>query len=124
MKETGVIILSHGSRLPEAQAALQDITCIVASKATEDFLIESASLQINQPDLPTAIARIVKRGAKRVVVVPLFLYPGLHIQKDVPEIIAAQSNIYKDISITMSEHIGADPRLQEIIMDRVRGAII
>lgn len=75
MKETGVIILSHGSRLPEAQAALQDITCIVASKATEDFLIESASLQINQPDLPTAIARIVKRGAKRVVVVPLFLYP-------------------------------------------------
>ncbi|TYO97745.1 sirohydrochlorin chelatase [Desulfallas thermosapovorans] len=122
--KTGVIILSHGSRLPEAQATLQKITAMVESSANEDFLIEGAALQFNQPDLPTAIARIIDRGAERVVVVPLFLYLGLHMQRDIPEILAAQRNLYPNISISMSEHIGADPRLQEIIMDRVRGAVI
>ncbi|AGL01462.1 sirohydrochlorin chelatase [Desulfoscipio gibsoniae] len=122
--KTGVIILSHGSRLPEAQATLQKITTMIEAGATKDFLIEGAALQFNQPDLPTAIARIVERGAERLVVVPLFLYLGLHMQRDIPEILEEQRKLYPDISISMIEHIGTDPRLLDIILDRVRGAAV
>jgi sirohydrochlorin ferrochelatase len=120
--KTGVILLSHGSRLPEAQATLHKITSMVAASVDEQFLVEGAALQFNQPDLPAAVARIIQRGAEKVVVVPLFLYMGLHMQRDIPEILAAEKNRYPGVEISLAEHIGADPRLLNIIMDRVRRA--
>lgn len=120
--KTGIIILSHGSRLPEAQATLQRITAMVSAGVEERFIVEGAALQFNQPDLPAAIARVVEKGARQVVVVPLFLYLGLHMQRDIPEILAEERNRYPGVQISMAEHIGADPRLLDIIMDRVREA--
>ena len=120
--KTAIIILSHGSRLPEAQATLQKITTLVSSGVDEKFIVEGAALQFNQPDLPAAIARATGQGAQQVVVVPLFLYLGLHMQRDIPEILAEQKNRYPGVKISMAEHIGADPRLLDIIMDRVKEA--
>jgi len=118
--KTAIIILSHGSRLPEAQATLQRITSMVSSGIDEKFIVEGAALQFNQPDLPAAIAGAAEQGARQIVVVPLFLYRGLHMQRDIPEILIEQKNRYPGIKISMAEHIGADPRLLDIIMDRVR----
>ena len=120
--KTAIIILSHGSRLPEAQATLQRIITLVSSGVDEKFIVAGAALQFNQPDLPAAIARAVDKGAQQIVVVPLFLYLGLHMQRDIPEILDEQKNLYPGIKISMAEHIGADPRLLDIIMDRVREA--
>lgn len=125
MNKTGIILLSHGSRLPEAQVTIQKIKNMVAAVVTgEGFFVESAALQFNQPDLPEAIKRVIDRGGKRIIIVPLFLYMGLHMQRDIPEILARERSKYPGVSITMTEHIGADPRLMDLIMDRVRGASI
>lgn len=118
--KTAIIILSHGSRLPEAQATLQRITSLVSSGVNEQFIVEGAALQFNQPDLPAAIAGAAEQGAQQIVVVPLFLYRGLHMQRDIPEILTEQKYRYPEIKISMAEHIGADPRLLDIIIDRVR----
>ena len=120
--KTAIIILSHGSRLPEAQATLQRITAMVSSGVDKKFIVAGAALQFNQPDLPAAIARVVEQGSQQIVVVPLFLYLGLHMQRDIPEILAEQKNRYPGVKISMAEHIGADPRLLDIIMDRVKEA--
>ncbi|WP_027365712.1 sirohydrochlorin chelatase [Desulfotruncus alcoholivorax] len=120
--KTAIILLSHGSRLPEAQATLQRIKSLVSASVAEDFIVEGAALQFNQPDLPASIARVVEQGAKKIIVVPLFLYLGLHMQRDIPEILAREKIRYPGVSINMSEHIGADPLLLEIIMNRVRRA--
>ncbi|KJS10819.1 MAG: cobalamin biosynthesis protein CbiX [Peptococcaceae bacterium BRH_c8a] len=120
--KTAIIILSHGSRLPEAQATLQRITALVSSGVDEKFIVEGAALQFNQPDLPAAIARATDQGAQQVVVVPMFLYLGLHMQRDIPDILAEQKSRYPGVKISMAEHIGADPRLLDIILDRVREA--
>ncbi|SFG44615.1 CbiX protein [Desulfotomaculum arcticum] len=119
--KTAIVLLSHGSRLPEAQATLQKIKTMVSSNITEDFIVEGAALQFNQPDLPASIAKVVKQGATKIIVVPLFLYLGLHMQRDIPEILAKEKIIYPGVSINMSEHIGTDPLLLDIIMNRVRG---
>lgn len=119
--KTAIVLLSHGSRLPEAQATLQKIKTMVSSNITEDFIVEGAALQFNQPDLPASIAKVVEQGATKIIVVPLFLYLGLHMQRDIPEILAKEKIIYPGVSINMSEHIGTDPLLLDIIMNRVRG---
>lgn len=119
--KTAIVLLSHGSRLPEAQATLQKIKTMVSSNITEDFIVEGAALQFNQPDLPASIAKVVEQGATKIIVVPLFLYLGLHMQRDIPEILAKEKMLYPGVSINMSEHIGTDPLLLDIIMNRVRG---
>lgn len=120
--KTAIVLLSHGSRLPEAQATLQKIKTMVAASVAKDFIVEGAALQFNQPDLPASIAKVVEQGAKNIIVVPLFLYLGLHMQRDIPEILTKEKMRYPGVSINMSEHIGADPLLLDIIMNRVRRA--
>lgn len=120
MGKTGIVLLSHGSRLPEAQATAQKFVSMLVDQLGDTYLIEGAALQFNQPDLPTALARIIGRGARKVIIAPVFLYSGLHIKRDIPEIITLEKQKYPGVEITMSRHIGADQRLMDIIIDRIR----
>lgn len=117
--KTGVIILSHGSRSPEAQITLQKIKDLVVSMSNYDA-VEGASLQFNQPDLPAVLAEMAGRGMNRVIVMPLFLYMGMHMKRDIPEILADQRNLYPDMQIDMTANIGVDIKLAEIVLNRIK----
>lgn len=120
MSQKGIILLSHGSRLPEAQATSQQIAAALTKALGDKYIVEGAALQFNQPDLPTAIEKVIQAGAQKIVVAPIFLYPGLHIQRDIPEIIEEHKNKYPGVEISMTRHIGADRRLMEIMLDRIK----
>ncbi len=117
--KTGIILLVHGSRLPEAQATLHILKELVAQESHYD-LVEGASLQFNQPDLPAALATMAARGMERVVVVPLFLSQGVHMKKDIPDLLAKEQARYPQMDIVMTNNIGAHRKLAEIIMERIQ----
>lgn len=83
-------------------------------------IVEAASLQFNQPDLPTAINTLASKGVDRIVVMPLFLYQGVHIQEDIPEILAEEKQKYPGVEFIVTGNIGVDERVGQIIMDRIR----
>lgn len=116
--KTGIVLLSHGSRLPEAQATVLEIRDMVMARGNFD-LVEIAALQFNQPDLSATLNKVIGAGVSRVVVVPLFLYMGLHMQRDIPEILQEQRLLYPDVQISFTDNIGADPLLAEIILNRI-----
>lgn len=116
--KTGVIILSHGSRSPEALITLRKLKDMVIAKGNFDA-VEGASLQFNQPDLPAVLADMAGRGMDRVIVMPLFLYMGMHMKRDIPEILAGQRELYPKMQIVMTANIGADKKLAEIVLDRI-----
>lgn len=117
--KTAIIILSHGSRLPEAKSSLEAYKRMVESTGAYE-IVEAASLQFNQPDLPTAIYNLTARGVDRIVVMPLFLYQGTHIQEDIPEILAEEKQKYPGVEFVVTGNIGVDERVGQIIMDRIR----
>lgn len=116
--KTGVIVLSHGSRSPEALITVRKLKDMVEEMGNFDA-VESASLQFNQPDLPTVLADMAARGMNRVIVMPMFFYMGLHMKRDIPEILAEQRNLYPNMQIVMTANIGADKKLAEIVLDRI-----
>ena len=122
MVTTAIILLSHGSRLPEAQVTLNSYRVMIAGSGLYD-LVEAASLQFNKPDLEEAVAAAVAKGAGRVIVAPIFLYRGVHIQHDIPEIVAAMNERYPGLEFLLAGSIGADQRLAEIIIDRIKEVI-
>jgi len=117
--KTGIVLLSHGSRRPEAMTTLHRLKDYIVEKGSFE-LVEGASLQFNQPDLPAALAAMAGRGAERVIVVPIFIYQGMHMKKDIPEVLAAERVKYPQMEIVLAGNIGADPKLAEIILDRIR----
>lgn len=116
--KTGIVLLSHGSRAPEAQITVRKLLAQVREGSSFDY-VAGASLQFNQPDLPSALELAVSAGVEKIIVVPLFLYMGLHMKKDIPEIIREERQKYPGVQIVMTGNIGADRKLGEIILERI-----
>lgn len=117
--ESGVIILGHGSKAPEALETLKRIAEMVKS-ALHGAEVEIASLQFNKPDLPEAIEATVAKGAKRIVIIPLFLYNGIHMQEDIPAVINEMKEKYPGLEIVMAKNLGADNRIVDVLLDRIK----
>lgn len=119
--KTGTIILGHGSKAPEALATLKKVQQLVKETSQLD-IVEIASLQFDKPDISDAIANVVAQGVKRIVLVPLFLYFGIHLQEDIPAILEAEKAKYSDVEFIMTDNLGADKRIIDIVIERIKEA--
>lgn len=86
-------------------------------------LVEAAFLEQGTPDLAGAIASAVAQGATRVVVVPYFLTLGLHLQRDLPNIVQNLSRINKGVQIDVVPPLDGHPALSRILQERAREAL-
>ncbi|EAX47822.1 cobalamin (vitamin B12) biosynthesis CbiX protein [Thermosinus carboxydivorans Nor1] len=123
MMNIGIVVLGHGSRasVGEANQVVFQVTDMVKARAGHD-LVETAIMNRKSglQDLPGAVRKLIARGARRVIIVPMFFANGMHIQSDIPEEINALKQEFPDVAITMTPHIGADPRIADILMERVQ----
>lgn len=112
-----VILIAHGSRNPAAQADHQLLCDRVAARA--GTTVSPAYLELAEPSIPDAIDGAVGAGATRVRLVPLFLHTGNHVARDIPEIVTAARRRHPDVDIELETHVGADPRLVDLVADRI-----
>lgn len=115
---TGIIIVDHGSRRAESNETLLAATQRFA--AVSDYeIVEPAHMELAQPDLATAFARCVERGAQQVVVFPYFLSPGRHWKQDIPELVAAAAESYPGIGWTVTAPFGVHDGMLQVIAERI-----
>lgn len=118
--KTGYIILGHGSRASEANETLQHITGIVKEKLAEDTVI-GAFMGFSQPSLEQAAEELVNNGCGKVIIMPFFLYKGIHMQEDIPaKVKKLEEKFGSKVSFSITNHLGVDSRLAEIILDRIK----
>lgn len=117
--KSAVIVLGHGSKAADALETLTKYGNMIRNEGGFDIL-EIASLQFNQPDLPTSIRRVIELGAKRIIIAPLFLYNGVHIQEDIPEVVAEEQAVHPDVEILLADSLGLDPRIANIVLERIK----
>ncbi len=113
-----VIVLGHGSRAAEANRALHDIVEMVKERGEFD-LVEPAFMGRCEPDLEASVKKLVGQGAKQIIVMPLFLYRGIHVQEDIPGDIRRLQEKYS-VNMVFARNLGPDRRIADIIMDRIR----
>ncbi|MBZ4688194.1 MAG: hypothetical protein PWQ96_503 [Clostridia bacterium] len=120
MKE-GVILLGHGSRREEANNLVRDI-CSILQERDSDKKYVSAFLEFGAPSLPDAAKDLIEEGAERIVVAPMFLTMGNHMHRDIPGKLLRLKTTHPDVRFAFAKHLGADPRIADIVMDRVTEA--
>ena len=112
-----VILIAHGSRNPAAQADHQLLCDRVAARS--GTTVAAAYLELAEPSIPDAIDAAVADGATRVRLVPLFLHTGNHVARDIPELVDAARLRHPEVELDLETHVGADPRLVDLVADRI-----
>ena len=117
----GLIVFAHGSRLPEANEAVESVAREAAPRAGFK-LWRAAFLELAQPDLTTATRQLAEAGARRVFVTPYFLVMGVHLQQDLPRLLEAAGQAVSGVELISTEPLGGHPALADIVVERARKA--
>jgi sirohydrochlorin ferrochelatase len=118
---TGFIVFAHGSRVEGANQAVRDIAAKMA--ASRGDIVESAFLELSEPDLSAATARLLARGASRIIVIPYFLTLGTHMQRDLPRLAQEASRQNGGVEIEVTSPLDGHPALLEALLDRASEAL-
>ena len=120
---TGIIVFAHGSRIEPANQAVRSAAAELA-RAGDYPIVEAAFLELGRPSLEEAADLLVARGVQRIVVIPYFLTPGTHLERDLPALVDHISNKNKDIQILVTASLDGHPGLVQILADRARTALV
>ncbi len=118
MSELAIILFAHGARDPE-WAAPFDIIKRQLQAARPDTRVELAFQDFMTPTLEQAVAQAAAQGAKRVVVVPLFMAQGGHLKQDLPRLARQIRAQHPHIELELQSAIGDVPEILQAITDWV-----
>ncbi len=119
--KTGLVVFAHGSPVESANEAVREI-CRRVSDAG-GYLVEAAFLERGTPTLEGAVDRLAENGVERVIVVPYFLTLGLHLQRDLPELVNQVSARHPGIRIEATPPLDGHSSLIDILLDRASAAM-
>jgi sirohydrochlorin ferrochelatase len=130
MGSKGLLLVGHGSKMPYNQELVEKTGKIIAERAT-DFLVKCAFMNMNKPSISDALEDFRKEKIDVLVVVPLFLAKGVHIEKDIPGLIGLAEGQKKGtfvmngrtIPLFYADPIGSDPLLADLMVKNATKAL-
>lgn len=122
LKGAGILVLGHGSRFPRADLIMREIVDTLKQRLNSKFIL-SASMQFSHPDISVGIKRLVRKNCKRIIIVPLFLFGGNHVMRDIPRMLEEEKAKYPEVKFIYARNLGADTRITDIIMERIEEAV-
>ena len=149
-EKTGILLLSHGSRLDEGEEVIKAYKEMYTEEFP-DMPVEYGFMEIRKPGIPETIKKLTSENdLEKIIVVPVFVAHGLHTKRDIPHLLGIESDydesqesshhhhhhghghhhhhhhhdheeekVEFDGEIILTDPLGIDKRMYEIIKDRV-----
>ena len=116
-----IIIIGHGSPRKEANTieSLTELLHAAIHPGCNDHCVKGAYLQFSEPNIDNAFENCIREGAKRIIVHPFFLNEGMHVTKDIPEIIDAARQKHPEVEFIYTEPLGMHEKLIEVMKERI-----
>lgn len=123
MKES-ILLLGHGSPRKDANKLEQVGTMLhsMLHRGCGENCVKVAYLQFAKPGIMDTIREVVAQGAKKVILHPFFLSSGMHVTKDIPEMIDQARQRYPGVDFIYTEPLGIHEKLAHIVMERISAA--
>ena len=153
--KTGILLLSHGSRLDDGEEVIKAYKEMYAEEFP-DMPVEYGFMEIRKPGITETIKKLTEENdLEKIIVVPVFVAHGLHTKRDIPGLLGIESDyegddhghhhhhhdhddhddhhhghhhhhhdhddepVEFDGEIVLTDPLGIDRRMYEIIKDRV-----
>ena len=156
-EKTGILLLSHGSRLDDGEEVIKAYKEMYAEEFPE-MPVEYGFMEIRKPGILETIKKLTSENdLEKIIVVPVFVAHGLHTKRDIPGLLGIESDfdaeevsghhghhhhdhddhdhhhghhhhhhhdheeeaVEFDGEIVLTDPLGVDKRMYEIIKDRV-----
>ncbi len=118
-KDEAIIILAHGSRNVQAAEEFLRLANLVQERLPS-YRIEPVFFQFSENNLHQGLKKLTISGYKKVKIVPVFLFEGVHIKEDIPKVISEEKRNFPDLEISLSGTLWPDKRITDIIADRIK----
>lgn len=101
----GIILFGHGSRTAEYVQPFERIRDAMTARQPE-AVVELGFLELTRPSLDESIECLARRGVTQISVVPIFIGPGKHVLKDLPQLAANAMDRFPGLEIALAAPIG------------------
>ncbi|PWA12198.1 sirohydrochlorin chelatase [Pueribacillus theae] len=120
-EDTAVLLIGRGGSDPDANSDLYKITRLLWEKLKIKW-VETVFMGVTSPSVDEGVERCIKLGAKKVVMLPYFLFTGVLIKRmnDMKERYESE---YPENEFILADYFGFHPLLQDIVIDRVEEAL-
>jgi len=117
MTAPALLAISHGTDSATGAAAVATLVDAVAARLS-DVPVHAGFVDVQQPDVPTCLARLREHPAvASTVVVPLLLSAGYHVHVDLREDVDAAVEGGDDVALGGA--LGPDDRLVDLLVRRL-----
>ena len=91
-EKTGILLLSHGSRLDEGEEVIKAYKEMYTEEFP-DIPVEYGFMEIRKPGIPETIKKLTSENdLEKIIVVPVFVAHGLHTKRDIPHLLGIESD--------------------------------
>ncbi len=122
------LLVSHGSRDPRPQIAVTQLAQQLSlhlqqiSLDNSPVFVATAQLELGDRPLHLQISDFAHnckaRGVDRLVILPLFLLPGVHVMDDIPaEVAITEQEIGNLLKLTIAPFLGSAPNLGDLFAE-------
>jgi sirohydrochlorin cobaltochelatase len=116
-----VLLVGRGSTDPDANAEVYKAARLLW-EGRGCAGVETAFVSLAAPDVPSGLERCAKLGARRIVVLPYFLFTGIlpdRVRRQAEEWAAA----HPETEVRTADVIGPEPELLDLVMERYEEAV-
>ncbi len=119
---TGYVVFAHGSSVESANEAVRTVAAQMAERGGLEHAV-AAFLEGGKPDLKSAVRELARGGVERVIVIPYFLTLGLHLQRDLPRLVAEVRRATPGVELEVTAPLDGHPAMAEALLDRARSLV-
>ncbi|MEU2440692.1 sirohydrochlorin chelatase [Streptomyces rubradiris] len=116
-----VLLVGRGSTDPDANAEVFKAARLLW-EGRGYAGVETAFVSLAAPDVPSGLERCAALGAKRIVVLPYFLFTGI-----LPDRVRRQTRdwaaAHPELDVRSADVIGPEPELLDLVMERYEEAV-
>lgn len=121
-RHPALLLIGHGSRSQAGVDEYWEFADALRAEAPGTD-VGCGFIELSEPDLDTAIDRLVAAGAAAIAGVPLVLLGAGHAKNDGPAALARGRLRHPDVSFHYARHLGIHPSVLTVAEDRIREAI-
>ncbi|MDO0928308.1 sirohydrochlorin chelatase [Streptomyces sp. TG1A-8] len=116
-----VLLVGRGSTDPDANAEVHKAARLLW-EGRGYAGVETAFVSLAAPDVPSGLDRCARLGARRIVVLPYFLFTGIlpdRVERQARDWAAA----HPELEVRSADVVGPEPELLDLVMERYEEAV-
>ena len=117
---TAIILFAHGARDPEWASPMRRVQAAIRARSP-GIAVDLAFLEFMAPDLETCVAGAIAAGARKLVILPMFIAQGGHLKREVPEMLEKLRSTWPDVEFSLDRAIG---EVESVVQAMAEAALV